>query len=305
MDTIFVSQGSENSIGLEVFLKAFSCLPICLKKYFTLVCNETVLKTHMNNLNFDFSIVSSKLIFSGGALPIKFIQRNKSTSQDSLDYIIGVIKKDDVLLTLPMNKKELYFNEQLCSGHTEYLRRHFKNNTLGMFFESYKDYILLLSDHIPLVDVPSFMLANDHFSKIEKTLLSIDNISEVIFSGINPHAGENGTLGEEEKIFPKLITRLQNQFNKIKFKGPFPSDTIYNQRSANKSQLFIFPYHDQGLNIFKERNRFLGLNITIGLPFHRLSVDHGTAPDLVGKNIANYECSLLSLNKCLKLIGAT
>jgi 4-hydroxythreonine-4-phosphate dehydrogenase len=303
MGTIFVSQGSDHSIGLEVFLKSFSCLSSLNKNSFVLVCNEDVLKNHLNTLNFDFSVMGNKLIYSGGPLNISFVSKNKSTAQDSLDSILRQIKSGDVLLTLPMNKEELYLNDKLCSGHTEYLRHHYKNADLGMLFESYKDLVLLLTDHIPLMEVPEALTTNDYFSKIELALKTYPNIEEVLFAGINPHAGENGTLGKEEQIFPKLITKLEKRFPKVSFKGPYPSDTIYQYRTQKIKQLYIFSYHDQGLNIFKERNRFLGLNITIGLPFKRLSVDHGTAPELVGKNKANYECSLLSLTKSLEMLG--
>jgi 4-hydroxythreonine-4-phosphate dehydrogenase len=303
-NTIFVSQGSELSIGIEVFLKSFSCLNYHQKSAFHLFCNEDFFKSQMNLLNFDFSIVGDKVIFSGGSLQVSFIPKKKSTGQDSLEHILSDISKDDVLLTLPMNKEELYFAENLCSGHTEYFRNYFNLNNLSMFFESYKDYVLLLSDHTPLKDVCSNLLQQDNFTKIFHTLNYLgSDIQEVIFSGINPHAGENGTLGTEESLFPVLIKKLQNEFKNITFYGPVPSDTIYQLRNSKNNQLFIFAYHDQGLNTFKERNRFLGLNITLGLPFKRLSVDHGTAPSIVGKNVANYECSLLSLHKSLAMVG--
>lgn len=304
--TIFVSQGSHHSIGLEVFLKSFSCLKKKYKTTFKLVVNEASLKEHLNQLNFDYTIIADKLIFSGGTLSLSLLNKEKSVAQDSLDFILSKIQTKDVLLTLPMTKEELIINENICSGHTEYFRNYYKNESLAMFFDSYKDKILLLTDHISVNNVSDKISSQDNEAKAILAidyLLSSENLDEVIFSGINPHCGENGTLGSEEKIFPPLIDKLIKRYPQLKIKGPFSADTIYQQRSSQRTQLFIFSYHDQGLTIFKERNRHLGLNITIGLPFKRVSVDHGTAPELVGKNKANYECSLLSLEKALDMVG--
>jgi 4-hydroxythreonine-4-phosphate dehydrogenase len=306
MATIFVSQGSHHSIGLEVFLKSFSCLKTKYKKIFKLIVNQASLKQHLNLLNFDYIIISDKLIFSGGTLNLTLLNKNKSIAQDSLDFILANIEKDDVLLTLPMTKEELFVNKKICSGHTEYFRNYYNNESISMFFDSYKDKLLLLTDHISVSNISDKIISQNNEAKLILAidyLLSSEKLNEVIFSGINPHCGENGTLGDEEKIFLPLINKLIKRYPQLIVKGPFSADTIYQQRLSQKYQLFIFSYHDQGLTIFKERNRNLGLNITIGLPFKRLSVDHGTAPLLVGKNQANYECSLLSLEKALQMVG--
>ena len=309
--TIFVSQGSHHSIGLEVFLKSFSCLKKIHKEMFHLVVNEQSLKEHLDQLQFDYTIIADKLIFSGGSLKVSLLKNKKSIAQDSLDYILSKIKNTDVLLTLPMTKEELSVNKKPCSGHTAYFREYFKNESISMFFDSYKDKILLLTDHISVNDISKKIVTQDNFTKIQLTLdyllttqPSSKKIDEVIFSGINPHCGENGTLGNEEKLFLPLINKLNNAYPQLQISGPFSADTIYQQSCSEKNQLMIFAYHDQGLVFFKVRNRHLGLNITIGLPFKRLSVDHGTAPGLVGKNIANYECSLLSLEKAVEMAGA-
>ncbi len=302
--TIFVSQGSNDSIGIEIFLKSFSCLTQKQKVLFTLVCSKENLERHLNLLSYHYKINDSVLYFYNNELSLMLLPHNKYIAQNSLDYILNIITKKDLLITLPMNKEELYYKNSLCSGHTEYFRKYFKTNEISMFFKSHKDFLLLLTDHVNLNDVSKKIESQNNAIKIQMTLnyLKSEKIKEVIFSGINPHAGENNTLGTEDQFIHKLVSKLSKLEHKIKFTGPLPADSIFQYRSSQYKQLFVFSYHDQGLNIFKERNRFLGLNITLGMPFGRISVDHGTAPMIVGKNIANYEGSLYTLQESLKVI---
>ena len=123
---------------------------------------------------------------------------------------------------------------------------------------------------------------------------------EVVFSGINPHAGENGILGDEEKHIKSAMTDLEKHYGKI-FTGPFSGDTLHHHYLSDKNQLFVYMYHDQGLAQFKSQYGLIGLNITLGLPFLRLSVDHGTAFELYGKNKANISGMLFLLKQAFEV----
>jgi 4-hydroxythreonine-4-phosphate dehydrogenase len=159
-----------------------------------------------------------------------------------------------------------------------------------MTFKGLSQNVLLITDHIPLREVA---LKIDSNLIKEKTRITLENFKkyfysfdEIIFSGINPHAGENGILGNEEKHIVSAISDLTKIYGDI-FHGPFSGDTLHHHLRKDKHQLMVYMSHDQGLAQFKAQYGLIGLNITLGLPFLRLSVDHGTAFDLYGKNKAN------------------
>lgn len=304
--TIFVSPGTHHSIGLEVFFKSLSCLSQSESERFTLVGNPKLVSEHLDKLNFNYELSRTSLSLHGNKVPFHRVEEDDSAKspQASLDTILSKIGSEDILLTLPMAKEELFFKDKLCSGHTEYFRRYFEKESLTMFFQSHQDKHLLLTDHVSLKDVSSKLEETDIYEKIEETLSYLSGeVEEILFSGVNPHAGENGTLGNEEiSLFGPVIEKLKKKHPKLIIQGPLPSDTIHQHRSFGKNQLFIYCYHDQSLNVFKERNRWLGCNITVGLPFKRISVDHGTAPDLTWKNKANYQGALFTMKACLSLL---
>jgi 4-hydroxythreonine-4-phosphate dehydrogenase len=157
----------------------------------------------------------------------------------------------------------------------------FKNNNLN---------VLLISDHIAINEIPEYITSELIFDKTETTILNYlkyySELDQVIFSGINPHVGENGTIGTEDQVIAPAIDKLQNKYKEIDFLGPYSGDVLSSYRN-NKKQLLVYMFHDQGLSYFKGINGLLGLNISFGLPFLRLSVDHGTALELNGKGIAN------------------
>ena len=116
-------------------------------------------------------------------------------------------------------------------------------------------------------------------------------------AGINPHAGENGMIGTEEIILLRnTINRLKKK--KIKIQGPYSADSIINKENLLNSDAIVFNYHDQALIPFKLLDNFNGINYTLGLSIIRVSPDHGTGYNLVGKNLANGA----SLNNCFKYI---
>jgi 4-hydroxythreonine-4-phosphate dehydrogenase len=175
-----------------------------------------------------------------------------------------------------------------------------------MTFKSTAQHTLLITDHVALKDVPKNITCEKIKHKVKITL---DNFrkyfyqfDEVVFSGINPHAGENEILGNEEIHIKKAIIELEKEYGFI-FKGPYSGDTLHHHVNNNKKQLFVYMYHDQGLVQFKWLNGIIGLNITFGLPFLRLSVDHGTAFDLYGKNRANYSGMLFLFKQAFEVIN--
>jgi len=257
---IYITQGYEKGIGLEVFQKAHQCLDSQLKKKIIFVGRKDNLDINIENV-------------------LEVSEKNKSQTLSALDLALSKIQSNDFLITLPSNKDQ--FDGYL--GHTEYLRHFYQKPDLGMSFVSPRAKILLLSDHISLSKVTSTLNAQSAIQKIQSTLLRFPEIDEVILAGINPHAGEDGLLGTEEILFNDIQRHIH-----IKTIGPYSADTLMFKHKSNK-QLFVFAYHDQGLTVFKKLYGLFGLNITTGLDYWRISVDHGTAPDIFGKNQANYQ----------------
>ena len=280
---IWVTQGHENGIGLEIFLKAILCFNTNYQKQFTLIVNEDDLKSNLknSNLKIDQFDIDFKFFECDNHLPHSTI---------SLDLALGLCKPTDILLTLPTSKDQLYYNNNQVNGHTEYFRFHYKNPKINMAFLAHDSNFLLLTDHVAIGEITGLLTLEYIVEKVKLALTSFPDsraIKEVFMAGINPHCGEGGLISKDDEILNKAIEILKNEYPNIIFHSPIAGDTIH-FHIKDKSQLFIFPGHDQGLGIFKQRYGLTGINYTQGLPFKRVSVDHGTAFDLYGKNKADY-----------------
>lgn len=289
---IYVSQGHEESIGLEVFIKSFLMLSPSQRDGFCLVANLNALKDTLSSIKISFELTEGIIHISGAHL--KFIDvktSNLPLSTSSLSFILDNIDHSkDILLTLPTSKDQLIIKGIKAAGYTEFLRKFYNNQSVSMLFSSPTDDALLVTDHIRLSDVSTVINEDLIFSKVSNVLefysKYFDAYEEVIFAGINPHVGEGGLLGTEDKCISKAIEKLSLSYE-IPFRGPFSGDTLHFYRSK-KRQLLVYMFHDQGLPWFKSKNHVIGLNISLGLPFLRMSVDHGTAFGLFKQNKANY-----------------
>jgi 4-hydroxythreonine-4-phosphate dehydrogenase len=282
---IYVTQGHEKGIGLEIFLKSFLLLSSHEKSQVVLVADSKVLDQNLSDLNLsktsfkDLQLVSP--VADASSLP---------SSTRTLMHALNIITPDDILVTLPTSKDQLIYNGKNMAGYTEFFRSHCNNANISMTFRGISQNVLLITDHVALKDVPK-TITKDLI--VEKTNTTIEfykkyfsTFDEIVFSGINPHVGENGILGKEDFIIKDAIDLLKKNHN-LKFSGPYSGDTLHMHHDSSKNQLFVYMFHDQGLAQFKAMHGLIGLNISMGLPFLRLSVDHGTAFDLYGKNKAN------------------
>ena len=278
---IYVSQGHENSISLEIYFKSFLMLSRRERKQFILVVDKNVLNYQIKYLKLDPILYSLQCLFIEGQRPLSTL---------SLEKCLEKMTYKDVLITLPTSKDQLLFEGNPTTGHTDFFRRRFENKSIAMTFLGGEDLVLLMTEHMPLRDVAEEITEELIFAKTRIVLQEWKRyfypVEEVFFSGINPHAGENGLLGKEDIRIVGAIKKLRKEFS-VKFSGPFSADGLSMQKKG-KNSMMVYMYHDQALCFFKERHGFFGLNITLGLPFLRFSVDHGTAFDLYGKNRAYY-----------------
>ncbi len=277
---IFVSAGHEEGIGLEVFLKSYLLLSKTQQKKFHLICNEDVLKRNLELCN---------ISLAHDPLQTTFVTKTP-LSTSALAKAIELCSETDILLTLPTSKDQLILNGKMVAGHTEYFRKLY-NCPVDMFFKSKDSNVLLISDHIPLKEVTNYVTTERIQHKVK---LCVDNyekyfnkLKNIYLTGINPHAGEGGILGTEESVINDAITHLQKNL-KQEVIGPLPADGLLVSTDFEAEKLFVYMYHDQGLAPFKSLYKTIGANISLGLPYLRMSVDHGTAFELYGKNQANY-----------------
>lgn len=305
---IHITQGHQRSISLEVFLKALLLIsPARTNNLLCLYCSRSSLELNLKQLfsPLSYSLKDDRLNFFGHSIKLKFIAHNDlPESTRAIELALSSINEGEVLLTLPTSKDQLVLNGSPVLGHTEYLRHYFKNDELPMFFRGIRFNSLLITDHIPLKNVSESVTKKLIVTKTQNTIdgyqLYFDSLNEVLFSGLNPHSGEGGLLGDEDNLIREAISELKSLYPSINFKGPYPADTIHLHQGKNHDSFTTYLYHDQGLSTFKLTHRFIGANITFGLPFLRLSPDHGTAFDLWGKNMANclgcHDTLLIGLN---------
>lgn len=206
------------------------------------------------------------------------------------DLMAGEI---DVLVTAPINKKNIQSDDFHFPGHTEYLAEKFGVNEFLMLMVSNSLRIGVITGHIPLGQVPEAITQELILSKIDimnETLKRDFNIARprIALLGLNPHAGDSGLLGKEEA--DTIIPAINTAFDKgVLAYGPYAADGFFGSSSYRSFDGILAMYHDQGLIPFKAMSFESGVNYSAGLPFIRTSPAHGTAYELAGKNEASPE----------------
>jgi 4-hydroxythreonine-4-phosphate dehydrogenase len=234
-------------------------------------------------------------------------KKNSKKQLQILDYAISLAKqkKFDAIVTLPINKNILSTEEEKFIGHTEYIAKRCKIKNQVMMLATNKLRVALLTTHYSIKEIPSLITK----SKLKKTVEIINydlknkfkiKDPKILITGLNPHAGENGEFGEEErKIILPVINELKKK--KISIDGPVPADTAFVNKNIKKYDVILAMYHDQGLAPFKALSFGKGVNITLGLPFVRTSVDHGTAYDIVGTKKIDSSSFFEAIKMAIKL----
>ncbi|PJD91561.1 MAG: 4-hydroxythreonine-4-phosphate dehydrogenase PdxA [Legionella sp.] len=191
------------------------------------------------------------------------------------------------VVTAPVHKANINAAGIAFTGHTEFFAEYFKVKQVVMMLTCEQMKVALVTTHLPLKKVPEVLTVSLITQVIEQLHTSLQNdfnIQNPVIkvAGLNPHAGEGGYLGREEieVINPALIT-LQNKG--INASGPYSADTLFVQ-SEEPCDAYVTMYHDQGLPVLKYAGFHSAVNITLGLPIIRTSVDHGTALHLAGTN---------------------
>jgi len=195
------------------------------------------------------------------------------------------------MVTAPVHKGAINDAGVAFTGHTEYLAEATNTGQVVMMLAGGGLRVALATTHLPLKEVPAAITAES----LTTTLRIVDQdlrakfgiaTPKIAVCGLNPHAGEGGYLGhEEQEIIEPVIRQLRTEGMHVQ--GPYPADTIFVPRHADEHDAIVAMYHDQGLPVLKRASFGNGVNITLGLPLIRTSVDHGTALDLAGTGRAD------------------
>lgn len=303
-----ISQGDVNGIGLEVILKTLMengitdiCTPVLFSSQKTVSYYRKVLGLEEFNFNpiRDLSQINTKKVnvFICYEEEVN-IEMGKASDVGGKYAAISLEKatealmagKIDVLVTAPINKHTIKTQNFNFIGHTDYLAKKLNGEPLMIMCSPLGMRVALATDHVPLKDVSSKLTSDMIAKKIDMfyTTLKRDfNIRKpkIAVLGINPHASDNGTIGNEDVTIVKpAIDKIKN--DRLIF-GPFSADGFFGSSAYKQYDGILAMYHDQGLIPFKTIAFNEGVNYTAGLSHVRTSPDHGTAFEIAGKNIAD------------------
>ncbi len=305
--------GDINGIGAELIIKAFSdkrlfnhCIPILYASPNILAYYKKVLQNEQLNYQTvqEVNRVREKTLniirIWNDEINIAMGKHDPNLDQFALKSIENAIsdlkeKKIDALVTLPVNKSAFQLTTERFEGHTELLasRLEAKDNLMMMVCERLT--VALATVHIPVANVAESLTIEGIFRKAKllnqslKYDFGIDKPKIAILS-LNPHAGDNGIIGNEEiNIINPAIEEMKKE--KMIAYGPFPADGIFGSGNYLKFDGLLAMYHDQGLAPFKliSNSESGGVNFTAGMDYVRTSPDHGPAYEIVGKGIAKTE----------------
>jgi 4-hydroxythreonine-4-phosphate dehydrogenase len=306
---IGITLGDYNGIGPEVILKALEgnqlsklCTPVIygslrvLNQYRNLFEMKDwtlhgIQKPEQANPKLT-NVITCWHDHQSEAVPGKITPEAGQGALASLKRAVEDLKngKIQALVTGPINKDNIQSADFKFPGHTEYLANAFNVADALMFMVSGSLRVGVLTGHIPLDQVRAQVTTENLTAKIEQMLHSLRHDfgirkPRLAVLGLNPHAGENGLLGSEEKDIVQPVIKSFKDKGKLVV-GPFPADGFFAASTYKQYDAVLAMYHDQGLIPFKTLAFNEGVNFTAGLPAVRTSPDHGTAYNIAGKNVA-------------------
>lgn len=299
--------GDVNGIGPEVVLKAITDQEIADKFNALLIGPEHIWKSTANKLKIKFNpevngtnFKKNNIIIKDVYYPYKSEYGKISEKAGDLSVIsilqaldLCLIGFSDAMVTAPISKEAINKAKYFYDGHTGLLAALTKNKKICMMLVSQKMRVGLVTTHTPINNISkqiSKKLIIEKLEIINKSLIKDFGIQKpnIAVLGLNPHSGDGGVLGNEEK---KIIIPAINSANKMGIQaiGPFASDAFFARYNPENYDAILAMYHDQGLIPFKMTDNNRGVNFTAGLKIIRTSPDHGTGFDIAGKFIANHK----------------
>ncbi len=322
---IGISCGDLNGIGIELIIKTFSdnrileqCTPVIFSSnkalnfykkastdaHFNYQSTKEFGRLNPKQVNLfncweeEVAITPGQLTSEGGKYAVLSLQ----TAVAALKQ-----KQIDGLVTAPVHKKNIQSAEFNFTGHTPYLKSMFEVKDVAMMLCAGNFRVALLTEHVPVNEIARYVTKENILSKlnvIHKSLQRDFGIDKprIAVLGLNPHAGDEGLIGnEEETIIKPAIKEARN--NNMLVVGPYSADAFFARRSYEKFDAVLAMYHDQGLIPFKALAIGEGVNYTAGLPAVRTSPDHGVAFDIAGKDKADASSFITAIFECIDIIN--
>jgi 4-hydroxythreonine-4-phosphate dehydrogenase len=303
-----ISIGDLNGIGSEVVLNTFEdarmlelCTPVIfanvkLLSFIKKTIETTAMFHGIDNLD---QVVVGKINVLNvwrDAVDLTFGEATELGGSYGIKSFVAATKalkegKIDVLVTAPINKFNAQSEEFTFPGHTDYLAQELEGNALMLMVQD-RLRVGLLTDHVPVNEVAQHLtekLLTEKIETIRKTLVQDFSLvkPKIAVLGLNPHSGDHGVIGkEEETIIKPTIKKIAEKGTLVY--GPFPADGFFGSNQYEKYDAVLAMYHDQGLVPFKTLSFGRGVNFTAGLSKIRTSPDHGTAFDIAGKGVADF-----------------
>ncbi len=321
---ILYTPGEPAGVGPELAVKIAQRSQDC---EFIAICDPELLMHSAESLGLTISLhtfdPSHARRSSEGEISIIPVQCAAKVIPGNLDsrnspYVLETLKKAaslclsndaDALVTGPVQKSIINDSGIAFSGHTEFFAELSNVKKVVMMLATKNLRVALATTHIPLKDVAS-AITQESLSEVIQILISELKTKfgishpKILICGLNPHAGENGHLGLEEiETINPVLDELRNSGAALI--GPLPADTLFTPQYLQDTDAVLAMYHDQGLPVLKSQGFGEAVNITLGLPFIRTSVDHGTALNIAGKGIANTGSLETALGYAEKLVAAS
>ena len=317
-----ISVGDLNGIGSEIILKTFEdtrmlelCTPVIFAnvKILSFIKKNLELTAQLHGIDKLDQIVIGKInvlnVWREG-VDLNFGKNDDNVGKYAIKSFVAATKalkegQIDVLVTAPINKYNIQSEDFKFPGHTDYLDKELEGDALMLMVQDNLR-VGLMTDHIPVNEVAKKLteeLIVKKINVIHQTLVQDFSINKpkIAVLALNPHAGDNGVIGnEDDKVLKPTIKKLFDK-GKLVF-GPFPADGFFGSGQYEKYDAIVAMYHDQGLTAFKALAFDDGVNFTADLPIVRTSPDHGTAFDIAGKNMANEQSMRSAMYLAVEII---
>ena len=303
-DPILIVAGEPNSIFLEIF---FKCLKKEIKSPLILIASLNLVKLQMNKLKVKKKIkildhknlinkkLNNKMInlinidYNPKKAFEKITTKSNNYIKKSFDVSFKIIKQNKInkLINGPIYKKTFLKKKYL--GLTEYISKKFKVKEKAMLIYNERLSVCPVTTHLPIKYVTKKISKKSIIEKVRLInqfyVKKINKIPKIAILGLNPHCESIDKFNEDEKIIKPTIKYLKNSNYKVS--GPYPSDTIFLKNNRKNFDVVLGMYHDQVLTPIKTLVEYDAFNITLGLPFLRISPDHGPNENMLGKNKSN------------------
>ena len=304
-EPIIIVGGEPNSIFLEIFFKSLKSNTY--KSPLIIIISKKLLEKQMKKLGFTFKINDINKEFkdfsklNNNKINLinvdydfkkcfdKITSKSNKYINETFETALNIIKKNNFskFINGPVSKK--YFLKGKTLGITEYLARKTKRNNVAMLIFNKNLSVSPLTTHLALKDVHKKITKQKIYTQVNLInnfyRVKFNKLPRIAITGLNPHCESNFQNSEEDKIIIPAIKKLRLKNTRIN--GPFPADTIFTKSLLKKYDVIIGMYHDQVLSPMKALFNFDAINITLGLPFIRISPDHGPNHSMIGENLSD------------------